>query len=58
MSSTTAPAIRPETIFRHAGAIFPAMAMLAGMQLDVFTLLKDGPMTEAEIASAIGVNAI
>ena len=55
MASTTVPEIRPETIFRHAGAIFPAMAMLAGLQLDVFTRLKDGPMTDAELASALGV---
>ena len=30
------------------------MAMLVGMQLDVFTALKDGPFTGAEIAAAIG----
>src|SRR5271155_4942927 len=57
MSSSSASPARPDTIFGHARAIFPAMAMLAGMQLDVFTPLKDGPLTAAEIASAIGVNA-
>ena len=30
--------------------------MLAGMQLDVFTPLTDGLLTEAEVATAIGVN--
>jgi ubiquinone/menaquinone biosynthesis C-methylase UbiE len=32
-----------------------AFAMLAGMQLDVFTPLKAGPMTAEQIADAIGV---
>ena len=30
-------------------------AMLAGMQLDVFTPLKNGPMTAEQIAAATGV---
>ena len=29
--------------------------MLAGMQLDVFTPMKDGPLTAEQIAAAIGV---
>ena len=32
-----------------------AFAMLAGMQLDVFTPLKNGPMTAEQIAAATGV---
>jgi len=32
-----------------------AFAMLAGMQLDVFTPLKNGPMTAEQIAAAVGV---
>jgi len=32
-----------------------AFAMLAGMQLDLFTPLKNGPMTAEQIAAAIGV---
>ena len=31
--------------------------MLAGMQLEVFTPLKDGPLTATQLADAIGVNA-
>jgi SAM-dependent methyltransferase len=31
--------------------------MLAGMQLEVFTSLKDGPLTATQLADAIGVNA-
>ena len=56
MSSTTA--IRPETpdtINSLADAVFPAMAMLAGMKLDLFTPLKNGPLTTGEIAAEIGV---
>jgi 2-hydroxy-4-(methylsulfanyl)butanoate S-methyltransferase len=55
MASPSAP-IAPDTIIRHQIAIYPAMAMLAGMQLDLFTPLKDGPLTGAEVATAIGVN--
>src|SRR5690242_4100626 len=32
-----------------------AFAMLAGMQLDLFTPLKNGPMTAEQIAAAIAV---
>ena len=38
-------------------AVFPAYALLAGMQLDVFTALKDGPSTAEEIAMATGLDA-
>jgi 2-hydroxy-4-(methylsulfanyl)butanoate S-methyltransferase len=55
MASPSAPAITPSTILRHQYSIFAPMAMLAGMQLDVFTQLKDGPLTAAEIAEVIGV---
>ena len=46
---------RPETINKLRAAADAAFAMLAGMQLDVFTPLKAGPMTAEQIASAIGV---
>ena len=55
MALPTAPVIEPRTILRHQSGVLPAMAMLAGMQLDLFTPLKDGPLTGAEIALAIGV---
>src|SRR5262249_47115161 len=45
----------PTTIVRHAYAVYPPMAMLAGMQLDVFTPLKDGPMTASPLANALDV---
>jgi hypothetical protein len=34
-----------------------AFAMLAGMQLDVFTPLKDGAKTPENIAKALGTNS-
>jgi SAM-dependent methyltransferase len=50
------PRIKPDTIVRHAYGIYPPMAMLAGMQLDVFTPLKNGPMTAAELAAALALS--
>ncbi|MCH2516819.1 MAG: acetylserotonin O-methyltransferase [Dehalococcoidia bacterium] len=47
----------PETINRIADGAYPALAMLAGMQLDLFTPLEHGPMTAEEIAQAIGVGS-
>ncbi len=47
---------RPETINKLRFAADAAFAMLAGMQLDVFTPMKDGPVTAEQIAAAIDVN--
>ncbi len=49
------PVSRPETVNKLRAAADAAFAMLAGVQLDVFTPLKGGPMTAEQIASAIGV---
>ena len=38
-------------------ALYPSLAMLAGMQLDVFSPLADGPMTTADLAARLGVGA-
>jgi hypothetical protein len=46
---------RPDTINNLRFAANGAYAMLAGMQLDVFTPMKDGPLTAEQIAAAIGV---
>jgi cyclopropane fatty-acyl-phospholipid synthase-like methyltransferase len=46
---------RPDTINKLRSAADAAFAMLAGMQLEVFTPLKTGPMTADQIATAIGV---
>jgi SAM-dependent methyltransferase len=48
---------RPETITKLRFAADSAFAMLAGMQLDVFTPLKDGPKNVESIAEALGVNS-
>ena len=46
---------RPDTITRLRSTANGAFAMLAGMQLDVFTPMKDGPLTAEQIAAAICV---
>jgi predicted O-methyltransferase YrrM len=55
---TTTPVVRPEKIERLAMAVYPSFAMLAGMELDVFTTLKDGPLTGLQVAATLGVNPI
>jgi hypothetical protein len=44
-------------IQRIIQAVYPPFAMLAGMQLDLFTPLKNGPMSAEQIADAIGVGS-
>ncbi len=56
MAAEPSSILRPTTIERLAAAVYPAFAMLAGMQLDVFTPLKDGPMTAEQLAHALGVS--
>jgi SAM-dependent methyltransferase len=51
----TGAVLRAETVELLAAAIYPSFAMLAGMQLDVFTPLAGGPLTAEQIAQAIGV---
>jgi hypothetical protein len=55
---TTSPVDRAETIERLAVAVYPSFAMLAGMELDVFTTLKDGPLTGRQVAATLGVDPI
>ena len=50
------PVPRPETIEKLVNAVYPSFAMLAGMQLDVFTPLKDGPLSAEHLAQALGVH--
>ena len=42
-------------ISRLTAAVYPSFALLAGMQLDLFTPLNDGPMSVKQISAAIGV---
>jgi hypothetical protein len=51
------PVPRPDTINALRFGVDAAMAMLAGMQLDVFTPLHNGPKTAEQIANAIGVGS-
>ena len=53
---TTQP-VRPEIIERLGLAVLPSYAMVAGMKLDLFTPLGDGPRNAEQIAGAIGVGA-
>src|SRR5499433_552212 len=46
---------RPDTIQALRWGADVAVAMLAGLQLDVFTPLQGGPMTPVQLAEAIGV---
>src|SRR5436190_22780175 len=50
-----APTLRPDTIRQLRFSADGAFAMLAGIQLDLFTPLKDGPMGAEEIAAGIHV---
>jgi len=49
------PQPRPETINRLGSAVYTSFAMLAGMQLDLFTPLEEGPMSSERLAKALGV---
>jgi hypothetical protein len=49
------PEPRPDTIDALRYGADASFAMLAGMQLDVFTPLHNGPMTAEQIANAIGI---
>ncbi len=47
---------KPEIINKLRFGVDAGFAMLAGMQLDLFTPLKSGPMTAEQLAAAIGVS--
>ena len=48
---------KPETINRLVAGVYPALAMLAGMQLELFTPLGDGAKSVDDLAAALGVDA-
>ncbi len=50
------PPQRAETIEKLGRAVYPSLAMLAGMELDLFTPLKDGAMSPGQLADSLGVN--
>jgi SAM-dependent methyltransferase len=49
--------VSPTAIMRNAYAVYPSFAMLAGMQLDVFTPLKSESMDVESLAKALNVQA-
>ncbi len=51
----TASPPQPTTIEKLELAVWPSFAMLAGIQLDLFTQLKNGPMSIEKIARGLGV---
>ena len=55
MATQTAPTTRPTTIEKLGTGVFPSFAMLAGMQLDLFTVLKDGPRSTEQMSDALAV---
>lgn len=48
---------KPVHIGRYVDAVYPSYAMMAGMQLGIFTALKDGPLSAAQVAQSLGVSA-
>lgn len=48
---------KPVIVGRLSNAIYPASAMLAGMQLELFTALAEGPASCADLADRLGVGA-
>ena len=57
IASSSDDALKPTRIMNNLHALFPSVAMLAGMRLDVFTPLKDGPLAAKELANILGVQA-
>ena len=53
----TNPPPQPDTIWRLRTALYPSIALLAGIQLDLFTPLSDGPGTVEQVAEALGVDS-
>ncbi len=48
---------QPTTIEELEWAVWPSFALLAGIRLDLFTPLKDGPMSVEQLAGKLGVKA-
>ena len=52
---STPPRVRPDTINRLVNSVYPGLALLAGMQLDVFTPLAGSPKDAATLAGEMAV---
>jgi SAM-dependent methyltransferase len=55
---TTGAVPQAETVEQLAAAVYPSFAMLAGMQLDVFTPLASGALRAEQIAQALDVGVV
>lgn len=58
MSSEKSKPPPPTLIFQVTSAVHPAFAFLAGAQLDLFSPLKEGPLTVEQLADTLGVTAL
>ncbi len=47
--------LMPKTINKHLDSVYPALAMMAGMQLEIFTAINDQRMTASEVAKILKV---
>ncbi len=50
--------MKPDTINAHINAVYPALAMLAGMQLEVFSALGEDALTVDEAAARLDVQPL
>ena len=48
---------KPVTIGKYLDGIYPSLALLAGMQLDIFTHLNNGAQSAEEVAQALNADA-
>jgi predicted transcriptional regulator len=53
----TDSAPQPTTIEELEWAVWPSFALVAGIRLDLFTPLKDGPLSAEQLADKLGVEA-
>ena len=51
---SSSPVLMPDLFYRTRNGIFAPCVLLAAGQLDLFTALRDGPRTIAQLAAAIG----
>lgn len=47
---------KPETIQKYMDNVLPAYALMAGIELDIFSVVSDQPKTREEIASELDLN--
>ncbi|MCA1553112.1 MAG: hypothetical protein LC737_01910, partial [Chloroflexi bacterium] len=52
------PPTQPETIRRLENSVWLGYAMLAGMQLDIFTSLAAGPLTAEQLGHTLGAGTV